>query len=91
MTVLKPLVHMNGSSAQSLAESHKGACAALRVAMTALEGAAPNARDYYPISSSAFGEAEKQYLDRVRALKDVLAQMIEIHEHICDEIEKRKR
>jgi len=32
MTVLKPLVHMNGSSAQSLAESHKGACAALRVA-----------------------------------------------------------
>lgn len=46
--VVTPIIHLNGTSKESLLEALENAYAAVREAMDKLRECAPNGRDYYP-------------------------------------------
>ena len=46
--MIKPTIHLNGTSKDVLAKQYNDAVVLLRGALQAMEDAAPNARDYYP-------------------------------------------
>jgi hypothetical protein len=83
VSVVKPIVHLNGTSVDLLIEQVLDAAAQVRAAMSALDMAAPNARDYYPVPG-AFEEAQKQHLERTRKLNSVLEELIEIYHHLLE-------
>lgn len=70
-----PLVHMNGTSRDSLLAGYMAAIEALQAALPALRATHPNGRDYYPISELAIVDAVKQDQIRVRAVELVIAQL----------------
>lgn len=75
-----PTVHLNGTGKEELAEQVLHAGSMLRLAITAMESAAPNGRDYYPQGPDAIREAQEEHRDRVRrvqAVRDELCAMWE--------------
>ena len=83
-TAQKPLVHLNGTAKQSLLEGYCDAATKLREALEALKTAAPNARDYYPIGPDAFTDASREQGERYQKIRDVLADMEALAEHVAD-------
>lgn len=70
-----PLIHLNGTSRETLEEQVSTAYRAILNAVKALEGMAPNGRDYYPRGDAAFARATEQHrsrADRLVAIKDEL-------------------
>lgn len=67
--MIKPSIHLNGTSADALTEAYANAVAALRAAISATEQADPNARDYYPLGHGAFEQARFEHLARLRSLR----------------------
>lgn len=78
MSVAVPTVHLNGTSREALVEENMKALAAVHAAFEAVRGAAPNARDYYVQSSTAFNEARKQHVERLLALTAIEQQLTTI-------------
>lgn len=83
--VLVPTVHLNGTSKQELLNQAEDARDAVEVAISLLQAAAPNARDYYPQSGRAFEQARRQHQDRLSRLQTVSAELIEIYNSIEDQ------
>lgn len=86
---MSPLVHLNGSSPERLAEGYDHAARALSAAIEALEDAAPNARDYYPKGESAFAEARREHSARVASLRAVRSEIWKIHMDITEQVDAR--
>ncbi len=82
--MILPTIHRNGTSADALLEQARAAGDALREALDALQGAAPNARDYYPQGPDAYRAAEAEHAARIGALRRVLADMQALAEHAAD-------
>jgi hypothetical protein len=82
--LIKPTVHLNGSSRDALCEALEQARAALRSAIVALEECSPHARDYYPQGDTAFHRAVAQHKRRMLALKSVDLELTDIHESVVD-------
>jgi hypothetical protein len=80
----KPLVHLNGTSRAALKLGYKLASNALRHAIEALGECAPNARDYYPLSDSAYATATNEHAARMRALVELRASINELLEHVTE-------
>ena len=53
-TLTLPTLYLNGTSRDSLLDGYLAALDALRLAMEALQAAAPNARDYYVQAGDTF-------------------------------------
>ena len=70
-----PLVHMNGTSRDTLASVNTHARLCLREALEALGDAQPNARDYYLLGDAAWARAQSEHAARMTALRNVLAEM----------------
>jgi len=97
----KPLVHLNGTSGESLLSGYVHVRTTLTKGIEALHGAAPNARDYYPLGDDAFSAARREHEDRTRRLMSVLEEidglmsvLEEIHElaeHVQDAMDARRR
>lgn len=85
--MLKPTIHLNGTSPEGLMEQVQGAMIACRNAISALASAAPNARDYYPQGSEAFSIALAEFEDRMNRMRSVLRELEEIAEHVADHME----
>lgn len=79
-----PVVHLNGTSAESLSEQFRAAKTALEYALEACSKAAPHGRDYYPSGSGSYTRATKQYIARQQKLVDVLQEVTEIYEHVIE-------
>jgi len=84
-----PTLHSNGSGAAALTEGLCDASEALRGAIAALEQSAPNARDYYIISDTAFSRARDQHVARVRALMKIRTEIESIVAHVADQTDSR--
>ncbi|NBT35917.1 MAG: hypothetical protein EBT03_10355 [Betaproteobacteria bacterium] len=84
-----PTIHLNGTAAEVLYNLHCEAYDALRRALSALEAASPNGRDFYPQGSHAIGEAMNEHGARVSRLLSVMRELDELRESIADAREER--
>lgn len=71
--IAAPFIHLNGSSAKRLAEGYEKVVDLLRQAQVAMSEVAPNQRDYYPELVSHFETARRQYMERVNAISQAIA------------------
>ena len=79
-----PTIHLNGTSPEALYESACDALGTLRAAIKAVEATAPNGRDYYPQGDRALAIASYEHAERVRRLREVVAELETLAEHIAD-------
>jgi len=77
-----PVVHLNGSSRESLLNSRFDAIDALNEAGDKLAKAGPNNRDYYPKGPEYCEQAMSQHDERIEALKSIIAALYEEIESI---------
>ena len=92
-SLMIPCVHLNGTNGDRLREGYIDAHTALRTAVDKLQGAAPNARDYYVKGPDAFGRATSEHVARLAAIAKIQAELVEIYEGVqeqLDEIEKSR-
>jgi hypothetical protein len=66
-----PLIHMNGTSAESLTEDLCNAYTAIGDAIKALKSAAPNQRDYYPLPVNWWDMKLADHKRRLKVLADL--------------------
>jgi hypothetical protein len=83
--MMKPTIHLNGTSAGSLAEQYADASAKVRDAIRSLEAIDVNGRDYYPQGNDAFGLAIIEHKARIKKLIDVRDELYGISEAIADQ------
>ena len=87
--MIKPTIHLNGSSPDRLLDGYTNAVTALTDALEALVHGAPNGRDYYPQGDDAFRQAAREHASRVERLTSVLTELSEIGNHVSDEKDAR--
>ena len=80
--MMKPTIHLNGSSRARLVEDYKAASTSLRGAMDLLALTGPNGRDYYPQGDDAIKEATAEHVDRLRRLAAIKGEIDEILKHL---------
>lgn len=76
------MVHLNGTSREVLLEQTLTAARAIQEALIALDGAAPNARDYYPMGDDAWRGAQREFEARRTKLKAVYDELLAMYEAI---------
>jgi predicted HAD superfamily phosphohydrolase len=76
VTLIVPILHLNGTSKQELVQLRCQAYRALDKAIEALKNMAPHGRDYYPVPG-LLTKAQEQHLRRLKALADVQAELEE--------------
>jgi hypothetical protein len=81
-----PTIHLNGTSAKSLAESYQFAATELSSALTALENVELNGRDYYPQGQEAWSQAREEYIERCRKLKNIVDEVQAIADHCWEAV-----
>ncbi len=84
-----PTVHMNGTSKNELISQLETAVSAIRVAVTALENAAPNGRDYYPQGDGAIGVAMQRHQDQCQRFGGVVDELNDTWGAILDQWDNR--
>jgi hypothetical protein len=79
-----PQININGTAASDLLELYLDAKRALEVAITALSAAAPHGRDYqtYQNHAAVFYAAQREHVARIVKVRQVLAEIETIAEHI---------
>jgi len=85
--MIKPSIHRNGTSADTLLDSYVVAGQKIRDALEALDDATPNARDYYVQGDGAFDAAMAEHRKRINCLRGVLADMQALAEHCADGVQ----
>ena len=84
MGMIKPLIHMNGTSRRSLLEGYVKAKRAGVAFREALAECSPNGRDYYPLHDGALEEALEDQIERLQKVNSVIKQLDELIEHCYD-------
>lgn len=84
MGLQKPSVHRNGTARHDLVEQFTNAGSAVHKAIRAVEGSAPNARDYYLLGDTAFKRASAEYQDRIARLRSVADELEALAEYCGD-------
>ena len=80
-----PFINLNGTSAKEFLEENLLAINALRIAISTLAMAAPNARDYQTAPMGTFRQAESEHRSRLMRLETVMQELEILAEHISDE------
>ena len=78
MGIQIPVVHLNGTSKEELLRLYDDAFTKLESAYQALKQAAPNGRDYYPMSPFAIAGAQNDHQNRLRLIDSVKHELEEI-------------
>jgi len=73
-----PMIHLNGTSAETLAHQYDEAYAALIEAQEKLAETAPNQRDYYPLADEEWQAALAAHAARMDAIQRVLDELSEL-------------
>jgi len=76
------MVHLNGTSKESLMEALERAHNALDKACNALAVTAPNGRDYYPMPAGSLAKAQEQHRSRLNRVQSVMSELGIILEEI---------
>jgi len=82
-TLTLPTVHINGSSRDSLLEDYMAAMDSIRLAMKAVQAAAPHPRDYYVQSNMSAHLARDEHVTRLARLRETLDELNTIAEHVA--------
>lgn len=79
-----PQININGTQRSDLLELYFDAKRALTHAIDALNAAAPHGRDYqtYPAGDQIFYAAQREHTERVLKVRQVLAEIETLAEHI---------
>ena len=73
-----PMIHLNGTSAETLAHQYDAAYEALMEALEKLNETAPNQRDYYDEEWEAALDA---HFARMRAIRQVMEELSDLSTH----------
>jgi len=84
MSVIAPIVHLNGTSRQMLMDELEEAYYALGNAYDKVKASGPNGRDYY-LMAGLFEKAVKQHTDRLEAIEGVRRSIAEQLTTISDQ------
>ena len=84
--MIKPTVHLNGTSAQSLANQYGHARQKVREALEALQHIETHGRDYYVQGPNAYHIAAEQHQRRVTYLSMVHDDLLEIEMHVSESL-----
>jgi hypothetical protein len=68
-----PIIHLNGTGAQSLADEYHAVYRAVDGASNALAAATCNARDFYPQGSAVWQQARDERAEMFRKLSELRA------------------
>lgn len=79
-----PTIHLNGTSREELERQLQDAVTALHAAMTALQAAGPNGRDYYLQGPDAISWAIAEHSTRIQKVKEVYDELMEMYEKITE-------
>lgn len=80
--MIYPTIHRNGSSRTRLELVYHEAARAVDVAIEACAATAPNARDYYVQSETAFAQAQAEHEERMADLRDVRDALLELRNSV---------
>lgn len=80
-----PTIHLNGTSAEVLLDNVQNALRELDSAYKAIEGMAPNARDYYLQGDFAFTSASDSHSSMLAKIKNVRNEVYDVYEGILDQ------
>jgi hypothetical protein len=89
--VVLPVIHLNGTSADDLANALVVALEKLWEAQQALANAGPNARDYYPLGPSVVQLALEQQRVREEQLQDIRTDLATVLDSVLDQQQRRQR
>jgi hypothetical protein len=89
--VVLPTIHMNGTSAEALADALVVALEKLWEAQKALAEAGPNARDYYPQGPAVTQLALEQHRKREEQLQDIRTDLATVLDSVLDQQQRRQR
>lgn len=93
--LLAPLIHMNGSSADTLIDGYRAAHSALSAGLDALYACSPNGRDYYPQAKQGcpdpFKQARREHDARIERVRQTLTEIESIVENIQEQKDARKK
>lgn len=77
--MIAPTVHINGSSRDDLLAKLETAYRAVNAALEAVQGSAPNARDYYVQGPDAFPRATIEHNARTGRLADIATELLDLY------------
>jgi hypothetical protein len=81
--MLTPMIHLNGSNPEDLLGRIKVAYEACVETNEALAAVAPNPRDYYPISDTAFEAARVDFLAMRQKVESVTEELGALWWNLC--------
>ena len=84
MSTPLPVIHLNGTSRETLVAEYQSALDAVREARAALAKVTVNGRDYYPIGEWAIDAAIEEHQRHQRALHDVAEHLGRVLWHLTD-------
>jgi hypothetical protein len=79
--MMKPSIHLNGSSRDDLFDGYMTALEAMQTAIYAVIQTAPHGRDYYPQGDDALRQAMAEHRDRLRRLGTVADELNALAAH----------
>lgn len=88
---IKPTVHLNGTSAESLIQQYSDAHRAVVAAADSIAKNGPNQRDYYPQGDLAWTCARSQHEVRLQALRRIASELQELCDYVYDQSEEQRR
>lgn len=79
-----PQININGTQRSDLLEDYMEAHLALRRAIEKLSACSPHGRDYqtYPNGDQIFYAAQREHVDRIVKVRQVLAEIETLAEHV---------
>jgi hypothetical protein len=87
--MIKPIIHLNGTSGQELADGYLAAYTAVNDALDAIRQIEFNARDYYPIGMDKWVEAQQEMTARIAALQKVSTEFLDLAIHCQNIVDAR--
>ena len=84
--MIKPTIHLNGTSAGDLYEQYSAQISLLRSAVSAMANNGPNGRDYYPQGNGAIFEAMEEHNKRIGRVQRVIEELEELQAHVAERV-----
>jgi hypothetical protein len=80
--MIKPTIHLNGTSPERLFEDYHNASRAVNAAIDVLANIEFNARDYYPQGDKVFELARAQRVEQFTKLREIRDELREVAAYV---------
>jgi hypothetical protein len=82
--MIKPTIHLNGTSPERLFEDYHKASLAVNAAIDALADIEFHSRDYYPQDNKAFELARAQRVEQFTKLREIRDELRDVAEYVSN-------